>query len=118
MLLPARVCQQQHDHQRIRPFSKCYCTKPAYGADINLCIVLASLFLPLSCRSLLQPTPPAHALLTAGDPIKNASAILRYALPINNKPIRQVQVRLSNASAAFAVHQHDRPFCDPKESKQ
>jgi peptidylprolyl isomerase len=41
----------------------------------------------------LQPTPPAHALLTAGDPIKNASAILRYALPIDNKPIRKVQVR-------------------------
>jgi len=41
-----------------------------------------------------QPTPPAHALLTAGDPIKNASAILRYALPINNKPIRTVQVGL------------------------
>jgi hypothetical protein len=40
----------------------------------------------------LQPTPPAHALLTAGDPIKNASAILRYALPIDNKPIRKVQV--------------------------
>jgi hypothetical protein len=41
----------------------------------------------------LQPTPPAHALLTAGDPIKNAQAILRYALPIDNKPIRKVQVR-------------------------
>eukprot|EP00878_Enallax_costatus_P008831 GHUV01009231.1.p1 GENE.GHUV01009231.1~~GHUV01009231.1.p1 ORF type:complete len:353 (+),score=121.32 GHUV01009231.1:507-1565(+) len=40
---------------------------------------------------VLQPTPPAHALLTAGDPIKNASAILRYALPIDNKPIRQIQ---------------------------
>lgn len=47
----------------------------------------------LSPCCCLQPTPPAHALLTAGDPIKNASAILRYALPINNKPIRKVQVR-------------------------
>jgi hypothetical protein len=48
-----------------------------------------------ACAAALrvQPTPPAHALLTAGDPIKNAQAILRYALPIDNKPIRQIQVR-------------------------
>lgn len=52
--------------------------------------VLLPLLSPCCC---LQPTPPAHALLTAGDPIKNASAILRYALPIDNKPIRKVQVR-------------------------
>lgn len=44
----------------------------------------------------LQPVLPAHALLTAGDPIKNAQAILRYALPIDNKPMRQIQV-CSNA---------------------
>lgn len=36
---------------------------------------------------------PAEARLTAGDPIKNASAILRNALPIDNKPIRVAQVR-------------------------
>jgi hypothetical protein len=36
--------------------------------------------------------PPAYARLTAGDPVKNASAILRNALPINNKPIREAQV--------------------------
>jgi len=47
----------------------------------------------VTCDDMLQPTPPAHALLTAGDPIKNAQAILRYALPIDNKPIRQIQVR-------------------------
>lgn len=34
----------------------------------------------------------AEAGLLAGDPIKNARAILRYALPIDNKEIRQVQV--------------------------
>jgi hypothetical protein len=48
-----------------------------------------------------QPTPPAHALLTAGDPIKNAQAILRYALPINNKPIRYVQVCVGVLALCF-----------------
>jgi hypothetical protein len=57
----------------------------------------------MSVAVVLQPTPPAHALLTAGDPIKNASAILRYALPINNKPIRQVQVRQICYSFAGSV---------------
>eukprot|EP00879_Flechtneria_rotunda_P014983 GHRR01015655.1.p1 GENE.GHRR01015655.1~~GHRR01015655.1.p1 ORF type:complete len:109 (+),score=29.38 GHRR01015655.1:99-425(+) len=54
-------------------------------------LAAATAALPLSVSPVLQ-TPPAHALLTAGDPIKNAQAILRYALPINNKPIRQIQV--------------------------
>jgi hypothetical protein len=39
-----------------------------------------------------QFVPPASAKLTAGDPIKNAQTLLRNALPIENKPIRQIQV--------------------------
>lgn len=39
-----------------------------------------------------QLAPPAQAALTVGvSPIKNASAILRNALPIDNKPIREIQ---------------------------
>jgi len=38
----------------------------------------------------LQLAPQAEARLIDRDPIKNASALLRYALPIDNKPIRQV----------------------------
>lgn len=41
-----------------------------------------------------QFAPPVEArALLAGDPVKNPNAILRYALPINNKPIREIQVR-------------------------
>lgn len=40
----------------------------------------------------LQIVPPAEAMLTAGEPIKNPQALLRNALPINNKPIREIQV--------------------------
>lgn len=47
---------------------------------------------PTTSTAALQFAPPAEARLTAGDPIKNASAILRYALPIDNKPIREIQV--------------------------
>jgi hypothetical protein len=41
--------------------------------------------------------------LTAGDPIKNASAILRYALPIDNKPIRKVQRDLELIAEALRI---------------
>lgn len=39
----------------------------------------------------VQP-PAAEAILVSGDPVKNAQAILRNALPVVNKPIRQIQV--------------------------
>jgi hypothetical protein len=31
-------------------------------------------------------------MLTAGDPVKNARALLRYALPVENKSVRTIQV--------------------------
>ncbi|WIA12017.1 hypothetical protein OEZ85_012098 [Tetradesmus obliquus] len=65
-------------------------------------LAAATTALPLTIAPVL-PTPPAHALLTAGDPIKNASAILRYALPINNKPIRQVQRDLELIAEALRI---------------
>ena len=42
----------------------------------------------------MQLAPVAEARLTAGDPVKNARAILRYALPIENTSARRVQVTL------------------------
>mmetsp|Transcript_34778 Transcript_34778/g.88082 ORF Transcript_34778/g.88082 Transcript_34778/m.88082 type:complete len:421 (-) Transcript_34778:340-1602(-) len=51
----------------------------------------------------LQFAPPAEAKLTAGDPIKNAQAILRYALPIDNKPIREVQRDLESIAEALRI---------------
>lgn len=50
-----------------------------------------------------QFAPPAEAKLTAGDPIKNASAILRYALPISNQPIRELQRELESISDALRI---------------
>jgi hypothetical protein len=41
--------------------------------------------------------PQAEALLTAGDPVKNARALLRNALPIENKPIRVIQVWMAGS---------------------
>ena len=49
---------------------------------------------------LPQFTPPAEAKLTSSDGIRNASALLRNALPIENKAIREVQVSRKHAGHA------------------
>lgn len=45
----------------------------------------------------------AHAALTAGDPIKSAQAILRNALPVDNKPIRGIQRSLESISESLRI---------------
>ncbi|CAG9465786.1 unnamed protein product [Pedinophyceae sp. YPF-701] len=60
----------------------------------------AALNLPLSA---LPPAmmPQADAALSAG--VTNAKAILRNALPIKNKPIRQIQYELESISEALRI---------------
>jgi hypothetical protein len=48
-------------------------------------------------------SPQAQAILTAGDPVKNARAILRNALPIDNKPIRKIQSELESINDALRI---------------
>ena len=47
--------------------------------------------------------PQAQAMLTAGDPVKNARALLRNALPIDNKPMRTIQAALEGVSEQLRV---------------
>lgn len=42
-------------------------------------------------------------MLTAGDPVKNARALLRNALPIDNKPMRTIQQSLEGVSEQLRV---------------
>ncbi len=56
----------------------------------------------------MQLAPMAEARLTAGDPVKNARAILRYALPIENTSARRVQVTLSGPLLqVVTINTHD-----------
>lgn len=47
--------------------------------------------------------PQSHAGLIATDPVKNAKALLRYALPIDNKPIRAIQRDLEQITEDLRV---------------
>ena len=57
----------------------------------------------LTARRHLQFAPQAEAILTAGDPVKNARAILRNALPIENKPVRKIQRELESVAEALRI---------------
>eukprot|EP00889_Picochlorum_renovo_P006155 jgi/Picre1/33185/NNA_008510.t1 len=45
----------------------------------------------------------AQAGMLAADPVKNANALLRYALPIDNKPIRKIQKELEQISEDLRI---------------
>lgn len=47
--------------------------------------------------------PAADAALTSGDIVKNARALLRNALPIENKQIREIQRELESISEALRI---------------
>ena len=57
-----------------------------FARNISDEMTVSTVFVP-------QLMPWAEARLVAGDPVKNARAILRYALPIQNTSARRIQVR-------------------------
>jgi peptidylprolyl isomerase len=58
-------------------------------------ILLVTILLGLSTAGW---TPSSHAALPAGNAITDGKALLRYALPIDNKPVRKLQGSLEDIS--------------------
>lgn len=77
------------------------------GATLRNCALglaaAATLCLPMSMvPSPMMPSAEAKALLDR-EPVKNARALLRYALPINNKYVRQMQRELEGISESLRI---------------
>ena len=53
--------------------------------------------------SPLEPVLPDLSVLISGPPIKDPGALLRYALPIDNKAIREVQKPLEDITNSLKV---------------
>ena len=49
-------------------------------------------------------TPTSRAALPAGNAITDGSALLRYALPIDNKPVRELQASLEDIAAQLRAN--------------
>lgn len=70
--------------------------------------VLRNAVLGAAAASLVAGAAPDAAMLPAhagigGDAVTNARALLRYSLPVENKPIRQIQKELEVISAELRV---------------
>lgn len=50
-----------------------------------------------------NPAIPQVSVLISGPPIKDPGALLRYALPIDNKPIRDVQKPLEDITDSLKI---------------
>lgn len=57
----------------------------------------------LAYASPLEPVLPDVSVLISGPPIKDPGALLRYALPIDNKAIREVQRPLEEITDSLKV---------------
>eukprot|EP00271_Cylindrocystis_brebissonii_P011696 TRINITY_DN29609_c0_g1_i1.p1 TRINITY_DN29609_c0_g1~~TRINITY_DN29609_c0_g1_i1.p1 ORF type:complete len:448 (+),score=112.65 TRINITY_DN29609_c0_g1_i1:126-1469(+) len=97
------ACRSKAETSREAPTSKpntSFSTKlQTAGSFLAAAAAAAAIGLspPLSATSAAAPLNPAIAdvaVLIAGQPVKEPNALLRYALPINNKPIQDVQFPL------------------------
>lgn len=76
--------------------------------SIALAIGLVSGFSDLGClgpanAAAIAPALPDVSVLISGPPIKDPGALLRYALPIDNKAIREVQKPLEDITESLKV---------------
>ncbi|MBH8560606.1 peptidylprolyl isomerase [Nostoc sp. CENA67] len=60
-----------------------------------MAILLVTIFLGINTAGW---TPASHAALPSGNAITDGRALLRYALPIDNKPVRELQASLEDIS--------------------
>lgn len=66
-----------------------------------MAILLVTIFLGITTVGW---TPFSSAALPAGNAITDGRALLRYALPIDNKPVRQLQASLEDISAQLRAN--------------
>lgn len=64
-------------------------------------ILLITIFLGINTATW---TPPSHAALPSGNAITEGKALLRYALPIENKPVRRLQASLEDISTQLRAN--------------
>ncbi|YAF98781.1 MAG: peptidylprolyl isomerase [Nodularia sp. CChRGM 3473] len=66
-----------------------------------MAILLVTIFLGINTASW---TPSSNAALPSGNAITDGKALLRYALPIENQPVRQLQASLEDISTQLRAN--------------
>ncbi|KAI4320461.1 hypothetical protein MLD38_033938 [Melastoma candidum] len=93
---------QAHNKEKRRPFSMKEC---AISLALAVGLVTGAPSLDLSAGDAIAASPalPDLSVLISGPPIKDPGALLRYALPIDNKAIRGVQKPLEDITDSLKV---------------
>ncbi|KAL9224967.1 hypothetical protein vseg_000942 [Gypsophila vaccaria] len=91
-----------HDDQKTRQFSVKEC---AISIALAVGLITGTPALPWESNALASTFPVISdlAVLISGPPIKDPGALLRYALPIDNKAIREVQKPLEDITESLKV---------------
>lgn len=88
--------------QKKRSFSLKECTI-SIALAVGLITGSPALNWQVDAQAVILPALPDLAVLISGPPIKDPEALLRYALPINNKAIREVQKPLEDIADSLKV---------------
>jgi len=75
----------------------------AFSIVLSLGLVTGTPQLGWAAQASLGPVLPDLAVLISGPPIKDPGALLRYALPIDNKAIREVQKPLEDITDSLKI---------------
>jgi hypothetical protein len=71
--------------------------------SVGLMVSVPSIALPPNAHAVANPVIPDVSVLISGPPIKDPEALLRYALPIDNKAIREVQKPLEDITDSLKI---------------
>ncbi|KAK9925276.1 hypothetical protein M0R45_033605 [Rubus argutus] len=94
-------CRIQNNKQKGSTFSIKEC---AISIALTVGLITGVPALELSSNAYAAtPVLPDLAVLISGPPIKDPGALLRYALPINNKAIREVQKPLEDITESLKI---------------
>ncbi|KAL2943591.1 Peptidyl-prolyl cis-trans isomerase chloroplastic [Bienertia sinuspersici] len=90
------------DKQKKKSFSMKECAI-SIALAIGLIVGEPSLSWQREAQAVTPPALPDLAVLISGPPIKDPEALLRYALPIDNKAVREVQKPLEDITDSLKV---------------
>ncbi|TQD81740.1 hypothetical protein C1H46_032674 [Malus baccata] len=99
--LPIR-CQIHNQQQKGNSFSIKECAI-SIALSVGLVTGVPALDWCSNAYAAANPVVPDLAVLISGPPIKDPGALLRYALPIDNKAIREVQKPLEDITESLKV---------------
>lgn len=71
--------------------------------SVGLIASVPSIASPPNAYAVANPAIPDVSVLISGPPIKDPEALLRYALPIDNKAIREVQKPLEDITDSLKI---------------